>query len=368
MKAFSIEPVDTWFFRDGTPYSIDTGSQMDVGGAFPPSPSSVAGALRATLAAGRGWNGVGRWPGEFNATLGDGPDDLGRLKLQGPFVVQNEELLLPIPRHLWVREVGGAEELGFARAGSSVTCDLGPGAILPNTVDGAKPVSRKWVGKSVFEKILKGIVPRPEELISETTLWSEEPRTGIQRNLKTRTAGERMLYSSRHFRLREGTTLVVTASGLPPDWPVPSGAYPFGGESRLAYWREWSGDLNLKMPVDRICDEGRFILIALTPLDLSHEVRLGQIPLDDLGEIQVKTACMDRPIRIGGWDSLSRQPRPMRSYVPPGTVFFCECQDKMALRSAIDQMGDRMPVVGETSDAGFGCVALGTWTESKELA
>jgi CRISPR-associated protein Cmr3 len=288
--------------------------------------------------------------------------------LQGPFVLQKDELLLPAPRHLWAREVEGTPELGFAGVGSGVMCDLGTGAFLPAIVDGAKPVSRAWVKKSVFERILKGIVPKPEELISEAMLWNEEPRTGIQRDLATRTAREGMLYSSRHFRLREGTALVVAASGMPPDWLPPSGVYPFGGESRLAFWHEWSGNLNLEMPLNRICDEGRLILIALTPLDLSHEVRLGQIPLIDLGGVQVKTACMDRPIRIGGWDSLSRQPRPMRSYVSPGTVFFCESQDKAALRSAIDQMGDGMPVVGETSDAGFGCVALGTWIESKEPA
>ena len=368
MNAFSIEPVDTWFFRDGTPYSIDTGSQMDVGGPFPPSPFSTAGALRATLATSRGWSGVGRWPESFNATLGDGPDDLGRLRLQGPFVVQKDELLLPAPRHLWAREVGGTRELGFAGVGSGVTCDLGAGAFLPTAVDGAKPVSGAWIRKPAFERILKGAVPRADEMISEAMLWNEEPRTGIQRDVATRTAREGMLYSSRHFRLREGTALVVTASGLPPDWPAPVGVYPFGGESRLAFWHEWSGDLNLEMPLDRICEEGRFILIALTPLNLSHQVCLGQTSLADLGDMRVKTACIDRPIRIGGWDSLSRQPRPMRSYAPPGTVFFCECQDRTALRSAIDQMGDRMPVVGETSDAGFGCVALGTWIESKEPA
>ena len=122
------------------------------------------------------------------------------------------------------------------------------------------------------------------------------------------------------------------------------------------------------MPIDRIFEEGRFTLIALTPLHLSHQVCLGRTPLTELGRVIVKTACMDRPIRIGGWDSLSRQPRPMRSYVPPGTVLFCECQDRAAMRSAIDQMSGRIPVVGETSDAGFGCVALGTWIESKEPA
>jgi len=367
VKAFYIEPADTWFFRDGTPYSIETGSQLDVGGSFPPSPPSVAGALRATLATARGWDGSKRWPTEFNDTLGNGPHDLGRLRLQGPFVVQKNELLLPVPRHLWHR-IEGEPELGFSRVGSGVACDLdcGPGAFLPIAVDGAKPLTRKWVRHAAFEKILEGIAPHRDDLIPEDKLWSEEPRTGIQRNPTTRTASEGGLYSSRHFRLQEGTALLMATTGLPPEWPLPSGAHPFGGESRLAYWQQWSGNLSLKMPVNRICEDGRFILIALTPLDLSLQACLGRTPLTDLGGALVKSACMDRPIRIGGWDSLSRQPRAMRSYVPPGTVFFCECRDKAALRSAIDQVGDRIPAVGGGTEAGFGCVALGTWIESKE--
>ncbi len=362
MRMFAFEPLDTWFFRDGTPYSIDTGPQLDVGGSFPPSPFSMAGAMRAALATARGWDGRGRWPREFNTTLGDGPEDFGCLHMQGPFLLHGSDLLFPAPRHLWKRE----DTLGFALPGGEMTCDLGPGVRAPLIPDRAAVVSHRWVRRKVFEAILNGQPPRNGDLQKEP--WVEEPRTGIQRDPTTRTVRESMLYSSRHFRLRKHTALLVSVDGLPADWPLPNSLCPFGGESRMAYCREWAGSLTLRMPLDQIWADGRFVLIALTPLDLGRDVCLGQAPLADLGGARVVAACMDRPLRIGGWDSLSRQPRPMRSYVPPGTTLFCECPDRGALRAAIERICDGMPLpsVGGGRNAGFGCVALGTWVEEKE--
>ncbi|MGE5488298.1 MAG: type III-B CRISPR module-associated Cmr3 family protein [bacterium] len=365
MRIFAFEPVDTWFFRDGAPYSIDTGPQLDVGGSFPPSPFVMAGAMRAALATARGWDGTGRWPREFNATLGDGPDNLGCLSLKGPFLIHKGELLFPAPRHLWTRE----DRLGFALPGGEMICDLGLRIRMPRVPDRAAVVSRRWVRRTIFEAILNGQLPAGKDLGKDP--WLEEARTGIQRDPTTRTVRESMLYSSRHFRLRKHTALLVSVDGLPADWPLPNSLCPFGGESRMAYCQEWAGSptvLTLRMPLEQICADGRFVLIALTPLDLDRAVCLGQTPLADLGGARVVAACMDRPLRIGGWDSLSRQPRPMRSYVPPGTVFFCECADRGALRAALERIRDGMPPpsIGGGSNYGFGCVALGTWVEEKE--
>lgn len=52
------------------------------------NPVTVAGALRAALARSRGWNGRGRWPQALRGILGDGPDHLGRLFLDGPFLLR----------------------------------------------------------------------------------------------------------------------------------------------------------------------------------------------------------------------------------------------------------------------------------------
>jgi CRISPR-associated protein Cmr3 len=362
VRIFAFEPIDTWFFRDGAPYSVDTGPQLDVGGSFPPSPFSTSGAIRAALATARGWDGTGRWPREFNTTLGDGPDDLGCLHMQGPFLLSGSDLLFPAPRHLWEKE----DQLGFALPGGETICDLGLRVRTPSVPDGAAVVPHCWVRREIFQAILNGQLPGKDDLQKEP--WVEELRTGIQRDPDTRTVREHMLYSSRHFRVKERTALLVGVEGLPRDWPVPDSPCPFGGESRMAHCQEWAGSLTLNMPLDGVCADGRFVLIALTPLDLRREVCLGQAPLTELGGARVVAACMDRPVRIGGWDSLSRQSRLMRSYVPPGTALFCECPDKGGLRAAIEGIygGMPLPSVGGARNAGFGCVALGRWVEDKE--
>ena len=100
MIGVELAPVDTWFFRDGTPFFAGEAPMGNVGGMFPPYPGTVVGALRVALAMVRGWNGRDRWPQELCAVLGDGPDDLGRLSFDGPFVLRKGKPLFRAPRHL----------------------------------------------------------------------------------------------------------------------------------------------------------------------------------------------------------------------------------------------------------------------------
>ena len=100
MTGFRLEPVDTLFFRDGTPFTADSAPQDGVDSLFPPHPPTVAGALRAALARANGWNGHGRWPEDICRVLGDGLEDPGRLSIDGPFVLHDEEPLFRSPRHL----------------------------------------------------------------------------------------------------------------------------------------------------------------------------------------------------------------------------------------------------------------------------
>ena len=81
MTGVRLEPLDTWFFRDGTPFTADSAPQEDVRSLFPPHPPTVAGALRAALALSRGWSGRGRWSQEIAGVLGDGPERVSVVRL-----------------------------------------------------------------------------------------------------------------------------------------------------------------------------------------------------------------------------------------------------------------------------------------------
>ena len=373
MIGVRFEPVDTLFFRDGTPFSAGSAPQEGVHSLFPPHPVSIVGAVRAALARCNGWGGQGRWPEALDAVLGSGPDDLGALSLDGPFLLCCDQPLFPAPRHLL-----GANESGtwvprvLLRPGRETACDLGERVRLPDVSqdDGSKTKLKTgddwWLTAVGLETVLHGGVPAAAEAVSSNALWAIEPRIGLERDNAKRAALEGKLYSTRHVRLQRDVALGVRVAGVPAGWKRPYGQMtPLGGESRLAECRRWDGGAKFPLP-ETVRTTGRMAAIALTPLDLDAEVCRGQLPLDGPGGARVVCACLRRPQRIGGWDSLTRRALPLCSVLPPGSVLFCEVADPERFLEAIAGT-DGQPRVGARLSWGFGRVAFGVWPGDAEV-
>lgn len=378
MIGIRLEPVDSWFFRDGTPFTAGSTPQDNVHSLFPPYPPTIVGALRAAMALDKGWNGRGRWPQQLNAVLGNGPQDLGKLSFDGPFLVQHEKPLFPVPHHLLgSRKLHGWVPGVLLRPGSPVACDLGESVELPEMPSSGessnlnlKPGDAEWITQEGLNAVLRGHLPQGRDVVPSKRLWSTEPRTGLQRN-EHRTAKEGMLYSTGHVRPHTSVSLGARVSGLPAGWSPPfNRLVPLGGESRLAECRPWNVEAGLKVtaPLDMIAARGRLTLVALSPLDLEEEVVLGKRPLEicgipELGTVRVVSACLQRPQRIGGWDSLRHCPLPLRSISPPGSVLFCRRSEPSSV-SITTSCG--MAHVGSRQEWGFGLVALGLWPNDCE--
>ena len=374
-----LDAVDTLFFRDGTPFAAESTGPRDVGGLFPPHPGSITGALRAALARCNGWSGSGRWSDQLNQALGHGPDDLGLLSFEGPFLLRDEQPLFPAPLHLLgVRSDAGWQPRALLQPGTQVHCDLGPDVRLPELPADIDPAARAelkpgegwWLTQSGLERLLQGQLPHASELVASRELWHEEPRIGIQRDLQRRTAADGMLYTARHVRLASGVGLGVQIHGLDATWTPPHGALlPFGGESRMAECRPWPERPALRMPLAAIAASGRLLVLALAPLDLDPDQASGRAPLSDCGEARVLAACLGRPLRIGGWDSLARRPLPLQSLLPAGSALFCTCPHPERLASAMDKAitaGHGLPRLGHRQRWGYGAVAFGTWSAPLE--
>ena len=375
MIAVQLRPVDTCFFRDGTPFAADSAPQEGIGNLFPPHPTTVAGALRVALASGNGWNGRGRWPQTICSVLGDGPDDLGSLALDGPFLLRCGQPLFRAPRHLLgVTKDGRWTPRLFLRPGPAVSCDLGDMVRLPEAAHhtGAEMADLKtgndeWLTQNGMNAVLRGELPGRGEVVSSRSLWSEEPRIGLEIDRRTRAAKEGMLYSTRHSRPERGVSLGARVNGLPGDWSLPFGSMiPLGGEGRLAECAEWKSGVLLKAPGS--IDGVRCVMVvALTPLDLPPEVCDGRSTLElaNLGGVRVVSACLDRPQPMGGWDSLARRPLPLRGVLPPGSVLFCESPEPVRLNDTVVARGG-ITHVGARQQWGFGLVAIGHWAESDQ--
>lgn len=370
MIGVQLRPADTLFFGSGMPFSA-TGAQEDISGVFPPHPPTIVGALRGWLARSQGWSGRGPWPSELHAILGDIPVELGKLQFCGPFLMRDGAPLFKAPRHL----LGIVEDERWTpkvtlRPGPATRCDLGDEIRLPTipAADGGclarlAVANDHWLTLAGLDAVLTGELPKGSEVVTSSELWREERRVGLERDPLTRTAREGMLYSTRHIRLMQGVGLGVRFVGIPSDWRLPFDQNILvGGESRIAQCLRWDNALSITRHHQAVAHNNKVSIIGLTPLDIEGGVCPGMTLMDEYGGVRVVSACIDRPLRIGGWSTLEHRPLPLRSVLAPGSVLFCEANDPKRLAAALKQ-SDGLLRVGMRQQWGFGLITLGTWTE-----
>lgn len=364
MKKLGLrfEPVDSLFMRDGTPFDAGGAVLSGVGGVFPPSPRTVAGAVRVALAKALRWNGRDRWSKELTRYLGDGPDDLGPLEIWAPLLLQKGLPLFPWPRHLLGEPVRASSGLGvewvprsLMAPGQAMESDIGRRRFSDSTKDSKKEwdvPEDAWLTRTGFQQVLGGRLPEVSEVRMERDLWRSEPRIGIRIDQETNAAEEGMLYSVRHSRPRHEVSLGVIVENVPPNCDPTQRFVPMGGEHRFVYVESWeAGDLLAKNEPE---DGDDFLCVALSPIVLEAEQVRGDAPIPDFGVICC--AYLDKPERIGGWDSLERSPLPVSSMLPTGSVLCFE--GAMSPGSTLRKMGEQTAL-------GFGTVALGSWPRQR---
>lgn len=378
-RTFFLEPMDAWFFRDGRPYNRNEASQTAVKSLFPPHPPTVLGALRAALARTQGWRDGVDWPETLHPVLGNGPHDVGWLRMRGPYPASRPdtseggagsseaEVLWPVPAHVLGAGVGTGwtPRSLLAPAGEPVPCDLGDVRLLAPT-NPAKGVrlrgpTQQRVNAAGLDEILAGQIPATEHVVPAP--WQHEMRVGIKRNDEARTTSkeDHALYSPIMVRMEPGAGLLVELAGVPEHMADPAGVLPLGGESRLAACarhRAWRSPV---CPEQRIRDRGCFIVVHLGPARLARLPRAGEV-LPGFPGTRVVSACLLPDVPIGGWDGVRGAPLALVPHVAPGSVWFCEITDPDAVDPAL-AMHDQQ--IGERPEQGFGHIALGVWPEAR---
>lgn len=369
-----LEPVDAWFFREARPSNRGE-DQSDLESLFPPHAPTVVGAIRAALARQQGWSGRGDWPDTIKNVLGDGFEDLGRLRFTGPFLRRCSELIFPMPRHVLGRtEQDDRGRARFVPSGwlipsqDPIETDAGsvrlPVPRAPAKADEtpAAPADGFFVTYSGLQGILEGRLPEAEQCVHPERLFTHEPRVGIAFDTErpaTRTTGEGSIYSPSYVRLAKGVSLVMGIQGLPGGRALP-GMFPLGGESRLAACRELRPDA-VRLP--GAVPGGRSLLILLTPARLGNadgQDWFGAGPDESAARLQegasgrVVTVSIDRPVRIGGWDSMRRRPRSLEPFVPAGSVWWLEGEGVTGGQTM--RLGN-----GPYTAYGFGQAVCGRW-------
>ncbi len=324
-----LRPVDVWLFRDGRPFTAGEDHAAET--LFPPSPFTLQGAIRTKALADKGVDFVAfaqkRQP---DSDVGFG-ENYGKLRLFGPLLMHRREgkweRLIPAPADL-ARKGDELLLLKPLRKAPFVT-NL-PEALNLLWLKIAEPVKEAtgWLPESAWGDYLNGRLPK--RLVRTEELFTMEPRFGIAIEPQAQTAQPAMLYQASFVRLKENAALWADVEGV----SLPSkGLLRFGGEGRAAFYEEAQlPPFPQRLPINFSSGE-RFKVVLVTPAWFSGgwQPDGGDWQRMFRASVKLVAAAIKRPLRLGGFDIAKKVPKPLRTLVPAGSVYFFEAQEAFSL-------------------------------------
>ena len=407
-RTLRFNAIDTLFFRESRPMDA-TGELQSV---FPPPIRTLVGAVRHWI--GRqeqvDWTAFKRDPNhQLRELMGDPhqEDDLGQLRFSGAWLSYKKQRLYPVPLNLMRKKREGNQkgngekayqlfQLSLSEQG--YYCDLGQCvrlAELPSEAAlGSQPLNNIWMTKQALSQWLRGEIPsyNSRNFFTSEQLFERESRIGIARDNQRGTVIDGLLYQTQHIRPKADTAIEIDVSGLKRHYPLDN-MLRLGGEGRSVHMTIHPPQTRLSnVNNQKIVDRSRgIILYLLTPLLIkqtsekhteailpSHQ-NLHVLPefkrcepdkTDNAQttywkgaikgiELKLYGAIVGKVLREGGWDLANHCPRPVKSLLPAGSLFYCEVVDN-DINKAINTLSDIQ--LGQLQNYGYGQMTVGVWT------
>jgi CRISPR-associated protein Cmr3 len=390
----AIRAVDVWLFRDGKPFTA--GEDHIAESAFPPSPFTLQGAIRTKVLADKGVNlSEFASQGQPDPEVGYG-ENFGKLRLRGPLLMRCKdgkwERLIPMPADVvevalicpWCGHRNPPKTKRCKKCAKKLTRpkaeyelisprDLPFATNLPEGLQLLWAQTEKriteakgWLPESEWANYLQG--QPPHQVVSAESLFAFEPRFGIAIDANKGTTQEAMLYQALFVRLKEGTALWAEVGGVSLS---KKGFLRFGGEGRAAVYEALSQQESLQplLQFNFASNSNRFKVVLVTPAWFSG----GWQPKDgDWSKIfgasvHLVGAAIPRPLLLGGFDVAKGVPKPMRTFVPPGAVYFFETDEPIQITKdfCFTETPESVKLQNNGKNAwgeiGFGMVLFGRW-------
>lgn len=319
-RYFSIEALDTLFFRDGRPFNA--GDESWTSGLFPPMPSVFCGFLRSLF---------------FSENMkklskaGASDDPSTNLALRYLSLAQDNQPIFPIPSDVvFVKDDDDyanpkfltlAEAKGlFAASSYPVECS--------HILNSPFPVKLRELGGRAFipaqqmEAYLGGKIIA--EVLELKDMLTSEPKIGLGRNKAQRIAEEGMLYTLQMQRpetLSTRLNFIIGYGGA--DITSRRGLERLGGEGKMVHFMESPPMTSFTFPVDKAAGR-KFKMYLATSAVFSEGWYPGS--LFNEWKVELLAASVNKSISIGGWNMRGKQrgPKPMMKAVPAGSVYYLQ--------------------------------------------
>lgn len=351
-----IDALDTLFFRDGKPFTM--GSDTWGSGIFPPHPSMVYGALRSLYFS---YN-IKELKTASSIDEINPEDPTKALTITGFYLQHGNDLIFPVPMDC-VKEKDGKEKnklLPLKPEKTQCRSNCKTSLILrPEGRQQIENVEDGWINSITLKDYLNGDYDNMYYLELSNVVLSE-PKIGIGRNNKSRTAEDSKLYRVGMKRLK-GISIVVDIEGL--DIPL-SGIMKIGGEGRPALFK--SEDIKLIPPPP--LKVNKLKLYIATPAIFQKGWLPGGIDPNSLEgvingiRLKLLAAAIGRPLYIGGFDIKKHRPKSMKRAVPAGSVYYFEIQGNYTNEEIINALHNK--AISDSPldrQQGFGIACVGKW-------
>jgi CRISPR-associated protein Cmr3 len=314
---------------------------------------------------------------QLPAVLGSSKDgDYGELTLSGPYLYKDGVRFYQAPLDL-MREKEGIKRLfSLSPSDKPTACDLGNVCLPTKSADkgyGAFDIAGGWIREDALKDYLMEYkIPEGEEkLLSDKDLFEKEPKVGIKRDYSTHRVDLGMLYSTVPSRLRKGVKIglrVKNIEGLSENLPQKF-ITKIGGEGKLCKVEILEDPKEILIPT-LAPGTKKIRMLLLQPAYFEeeqashwHPPGFKKVKCDSFDcwegcingvKARIVSACIGRPQKVGGWDMANKRVRPMRSFVPAGSVYFVE-----VIEGNLPSEGG----IGKDTNIGLGHYLLGRWKD-----
>ena len=351
-----LQANDTFFFRDGRPFT--KGDQSDGYSIFPPLPSTILGALRAAYIAEHGdLPSFYAENGKLAKIIGTPkPDSLGSMHLKGVFLADknsNSRIYFPIPLDLVTKNKEKENKLyklkPFLQRFHFISNSPINHPLRWNEDD--EDVESETSGRLRLLYITQYLLGKQTtfSLSPIENFVCDEPKIGIERDDKTSTSKDHMLYRINMSRFQSLFT-DMSELGFVIDYKCAeklqkNGLLKLGGEGKSFTYEQSSHnpdpvatEKDMDDLKESICSSRAFKLYFATPAIFERGWLPKWIHKDTSKNtynakykslsFELSTAAVGKPIAIGGWDMKKNMPKPTRQAIPAGSVYYFKINDE----------------------------------------
>ncbi|HWP91855.1 MAG TPA: type III-B CRISPR module-associated protein Cmr3 [Thermodesulfobacteriota bacterium] len=362
MRIF-IEPLDVVLFRDGKPFSAE--EDIIASSIFPPFPSTFYGAMRTETLSRQNFKFQPLSQIKNNSQYLNQIDSLTHdLRIVGPFIADENHLeYFPIPKD--IVEIKGQDKKYIRLKPtisptfkSDLSTDISPLWVKTNYDEHIED-GKGFISESQMKIYLEGRQDK-WSILNPGEVFHREERVGIKRPGATKTSEEGFFYIAEFVRLNSqfGFTLDIEGNVTLSD----NGFFRLGGESRAASYRKiedrkWEDDAIKK----KVRETRKFKLYLLSHAIFEKGWIADWMHTGEKDGLTFKliSACVGKPVSVGGFDIVENRPKPMKKAVPAGSVYFFEL-----LEGNVDELFKAFQfksISDEKQKEGFGITLVGGW-------